>query len=871
MAWWNRNRGGVRRYTASLTRPSGGGITAAATRYDLTSDTDVAKLAKQQEQWQADAWTWVDIVGELKYAERFVANSFRRIQMFAAFQREEKGEPIAVGEAVRPTDADADLPSGESIAETPDEEFLDARWAREAEDIMRSFQARDGGQAALMERYGVNIWLVGEAVLVNRKVPARRVVADAVPGEPVDVPETVLDWEVRSTDEIRKDPEGKREGWSGLMVVDAPDQQRGTPIEADAFVERVYRKHGRWSQWADSNVRAAIPTCEELALLAMVARVSLRARVFAGFLYVPDELDFGAADQPAGEGNGNKVVRFDREIAEAMTAVLRDEADPASVIPLLMRGPAEFADAVKHIEIPRRYGDEERQQYDEAVKRLARTIDLPVEVLLGMADLNHWTAWQVDEATYEAHIEPVVDVCAEGLTYGLLRPMLEDAGCPTEVLNRMVVAADPSALVRRPDRGKTASEGHGLFALSDQAWRDANGFDAMDAPSDDELTRRLAVARSILTAQLSATLLGKAGLLSPEEVQQVIDATSTGGTPTPVDAGDGASDGEGEQGTPNQNQAENDTSAAVSASVRQLAAAHSLALADRVLRERVQTLVDGAAARVMDRAGARLRTRAQRRNDLRVALAAAGDVPNSRVGQVLGTHVVAELAADVDLLGDAFLDLRPQYDQWVADVQAHALDTLAFTAGAALTDRIRRDVEAAQEEDRDAGWAWLLAALVTLAGQQVRAGVDTAGEGEFDPTVTVPPSLVRQALAIAGGEQVEATAAGGLATLAGDPPGGAATGRVIRLAFAETGFPWTGYVWNYGLAPRQRPFEPHQALAGQQFATWQDPVLANEAGQWPGVAYWSPGDHRHCRCDFAPVVGVEASSTGNTPAPPLED
>lgn len=825
-------------------------MTAAAVRYDLTDEGDRKKLAKAQQKWTEDAWYYVDTVGEAKDCERFVGNSFRRLRFYAAWQREPDEPAIAVRDAIRTDDAAADLPSGQEPADVAEEDYLDEMWAQRAEEIVAGFAARDGGQGVLLERLGVNLFVAGEALLVNRAVAERRPTAAERPEQ---VP-TVMDWEVRAVGEIRKAQTG-----DGMVIVDTPDQRDGIPLEGDAYVERVWRKHARWSGWADSNFRAAVGVLEELDLLARLSRASIRSRLLAGMLTLPDELDFGDADQPAGEGNGGSRVTFDREIAEAMTAVIGDEADPNTVAPLVLRGPVALlgSDAVRVIEFPRRYGEDERAEYEEAVKRLGRTLDLPVERIVGMADLNHWTAWQVDDTTYEAYIEPLVDVAREALTYGLLRPLLTEEGCPPEVVERLLVNADPSALVRQPDRGKTASEGHGLFTLSDEAWRQANGFSAADAPSDDELRRRLAMTRSTLSAEVFTFLLEEVGLLPAGTAEKVAAMKPAGGQSAP--AGNSGAEPVDEQGIPDGEGDQPEARAAVVAAASRLVAAHSLSLADRVLRERVTTAADAVVSRAVERAGAKLRTRAQKHTDTRAALRNAGDVPNTEVGRVLGDAVVSALANDEDLFGDAFEDLHSRFDQWTADVQADALDTLASVAE--VSDTERTSIEREQAEDREQAWGWLLGALLALASAKLRGGDIADTDGEFDPSIVVPPGLVREALAMAGGERVERAAQGGLLTVTGQPVGGVATGRVIRLAFAQGGFPWSGYVWNYGLAPRQQPFEPHRALAGAEFATWDDPLLANAAGVWPYVAHFHPGDHWYCRCDFAPVIAEAAAAS----------
>ncbi len=48
------------------------------------------------------------------------------------------------------------------------------------------------------------------------------------------------------------------------------------------------------------------------------------------------------------------------------------------------------------------------QRETAAVRALAAGMDLPAEVLLGLSDVNHWTAWQVDESAYRQHVDPIV-------------------------------------------------------------------------------------------------------------------------------------------------------------------------------------------------------------------------------------------------------------------------------------------------------------------------------------------------------------------------------------------------------------------------------------------------------------------------------
>lgn len=867
MAWWNR-RQEQRRYPAQLVVNKG--EVAAVQRFDLNNSKHVDALVKGQQEWQTSAWFYADAVGELKDAVRFVENSFRRLTLTVGFQREPDSEPIAVMDARPPADGGPD--AGADAEPADPEDFVPDEVAELAEGIIRSFAARDGGQALLMGKLGVNIFLPGEAYVINREVMARRPEREE---RPEDV-ERVLDWEVRSKDEVRRSQDINVQ----VELVDSPDAATGAPVPNDAFVERIWRPHARWSGWADSNVRAAIGTLEELDLLAKLARGSIRSRLLAGILVVADELDFGDADQPR-EGQATKPGgRFDRDLAEAVSSVIGNEADANGAVPLAFRGPKDLIgpDHFRVLEFPRRWQKEDREQYDQALQRLARTIELPMERIVGLSDVNHWTAWQIDEETYEAYIEPLVGVVAEGLTFGLLRPMLLEEGIPEDLVSRLVVIADASQLVRRPDRGKVATEGYNLEtpALSAEAWRRNNGYGDDDAPSDEELLRRLAFAGR-LEAELLTKLLEAWGMLPEELVAELEAARQAMADALQGDEGGDGEEGDGgepaggptgnEGGPPGRSEEPPEALAAAAEASQERITGDMLGAADRVLAERLLVASDAAMNRAVSRAGARLRTQATSRPD-RFGITAATarearqvveerlrDVPDLGVASALGPAAVAAAQADEELWADAFAELERQWEPWVRATQEFALGALA---GFGLSAAQAEEVERQMGEDRDDAWTWLLAALVREAQQLTARGSapDAPEDGEFDPTVIVAPSLVREAMARAGGATPEVERFGGLLSAAtGEPVGGVATGDLVRQYFAAVGFPWTGYRWEYGDASlRQQPYEPHRQLAGIVFARWEDGTLANASGAWPGATHYYPGDHRHCRCSFTPVI-----------------
>ena len=93
-------------------------------------------------------------------------------------------------------------------------------------------------------------------------------------------------------------------------------------------------------------------------------------------------------------------------------------------------------------------------------------------------------------------------------------------------------------------------------------------------------------------------------------------------------------------------------------------------------------------------------------------------------------------------------------------------------------------------------------------------------------------------------------AAAGISTTLEAPVGGIGTGSAVSDMLNTAGAQTAGYEWVHG--PSLRPFEPHVDLDGIQFESFDAEALANH-GDWPDNAYFMPGDHDGCLCDFMPI------------------
>jgi hypothetical protein len=814
-------------------------FTAAARRVDLTT-RDGRKLIRKPDQWQADGWAYFDAVPEVKFAGRFMGNACSRIRLYPGMVVDPDEPPVPLrdvldGEAAEALDTRPDAPPVNPTGLT--EQLVEA-----AERELSRIDNTDDGMAGLMREFGINLSVTGDSYLVGRDDPD-------YDGDPLD-PNRPERWDVYSSSALST--KGER-----TLLKETPGD-RGVELPADALVYRIWRRHPQWPGLPDSNLRSVLDECEELLIYARQFRAVGKSRTSAGLLLLPTEVDFATrprAGDPAAATAGSPqaaspidgLTEFELQLIEALVTPIESDGAATAVVPFILRAKADALKEVRHVDLSRKIDDKAIERIDHLIRRLAHGLDLPVEVLTGLADANHWTGWLIEDSTYKAHVEPLAMIPAAGIASAFLRPALIEAGFDPALVRRIVVGLDPSALVARPNRGQDARDAHEANVLSDAALRRYLGFTDTDAPSDDELIRRYVLDRGIGGVELTAALMRTSGLVPdlPDVTPETPEGDTPGDEQAPTDDGGGDAT-EGGEPTPDTAPAR----ALTAAGTPVVGFGERLAAIEARLRDRLTVAASDAVSDALRRAGNRLRNAAG--SDPAAREAVQGVEPEA-VGLVLGLST-AESIADVDsLLDGAFDSLRDRWNAWVADAQreiARLLDTQAAAApDAQLAGRAVNDYEAAAEADREAGWLAFAAALLLVAREQMfDAAALARTTGEFDPTVRVQAGVVRDALARAGGLDRPLAPVGAAQNVG---PAGLTSGARVRQTMSQLGLLTTAYEWHVGMP--SMPFEPHQRLAGLRFTAWDDVALSN-AGPWPRSSFYYPGDHRGCQCDAVPII-----------------
>ncbi len=415
-------------------------LRAAVRRLDLTA-TDAPTTTRRNTgntDWQARAWTMFTEVGELQAVTQWVGNMASQVALYAAVASDETGE-------LTPADD------------------------RSAARVVADMAGGSSGQSQMLRHAAVLLTVVGEYYVA--------IVTDPETGEE--------EWFTLPPHRVWVDHAG---GWRVVLG--------GEEREVDPDVDSIFRVHvpdPHAPEEPHSAVRSALPILEEIRAMDRVIEADARSRVSgAGILLVPTE-----AQLPGGDpmGGVSPASTFTRRLYETMRRASDDQSSPEAVTPIVVRTPADTADAFQHLTLESKITERALDTRAAAIRRLAMSLDVPPEVLTGMGNSTHWNAELVDENSLRAHVGPLMSVICEALTVAVLRPVLEHEPMLSVDPAAVHVGFDMRALAADTDNSETALAAFDRGAIGQQALRRELGFAEADAPggvSEEERLRQLA-------------------------------------------------------------------------------------------------------------------------------------------------------------------------------------------------------------------------------------------------------------------------------------------------------------------------------------------------------------------------------------------
>lgn len=810
-------------------------LTAAATRIDLQSKEDAQLQRKVRQNWQIQAWTYYDSIPELGFAIEFMAHCAARMRLFVAVLPE-------IGETGTPVDV-----HNEAMNVPP--AVIEA-----CDNALRDLGNGRLELSKMMKNLSIQWSVAGEGFLIG-------VEDEFVPD--------LFTYSIRSISEVVVNDdqielrEGPMTNQGVLGLVALPDT---------TMVTRLWNPHPQYRLLAQSRMRALLDTCEDIMILRRMIRAIGRNRLAGrGLLVMPSEAQLPIFNDDDDSINGG--AWFD-EFTNSLITPIRNEGDASAVVPMVTEMAADIIKEIRWIEFTSTFDENASKIRSELLDTLATGLDLPKEVITGMADLNHWTEWAIDANTFRYHVEPHVMELTDVLTVGYLRSYLLNCGLPEDVANqwatRILFWHDPTELVTAPDQTTVALNLHDRGVISNKALLRVAGFSEEDAPSADEYSAWLISKQRTWPANVSLEVLhginpelavppitapGTVPGIDPDKgVIIAVPAVPGSNAPPPaLPAGTGDAPAPPEAPLPAVPGPPVPTTAAGTNRL-----AWSLLSMDRELRARLQVEANREMKRHLERLGTKLISKVAKNATLRKKIAMTH---HEHIAMMLGDEVLASsgfLTATGGLNTD-WADLKAKFMKLVSSTQAQSLAMV--NRQGSLSDKQMSLAQSNNNDNIAKGWDTLKLSLDALALTLIHnPDPNVSAEdliASIDSDSLVPAGVVRSALSVAGGALISSLkdavfngATVPIAPAAGQP-NGVALGTTIQDALTNSGSTITGYEWVHG--PSDRTFDPHLDLDGQEFVTFSDDVLESDGG-WPYVAYYYPGDHDGCLCDAMPVL-----------------
>lgn len=452
-------------------RPTIAPVVASAARVSVRKNSKIAKALKGGDGWQEACWEFYNTIGEFHSAVTWVGNVLSRAKLYATYD---------------------DGTGPKRVEDT-----------HEAAKVLAEFFGGQQGQGQALREYGINYSVAGEAYTVG-----------------YDEDDTTI-WGVYSPQEVKQVGDSYRIG--------------DLTLPEDAVIIRSWRAHPRRKKRPDSPARSAVPVLAEISALDQHTRAQIDSRLAgAGVLLLPNEI--AVASTTVQNENGDKQVvssaqEFVNNLSDAMARSINDRDDPSALVPITVTADGEHLDKVQHLTFWTELDDKVIAMRAEAIRRLGLALDMPPEILTGMGDASHWSAWAVDESSIKAHTEPLLFQITLDLTIGFLRPALEGL---VDDPSAYGIAADTSEMRLRPNRSQEALELYDRGELSGKALRRETGFDEDDKPSADEyqiwLLRKMASGST--TPEIVVEAARKLGVDLPPVVDTTAPATEERPTPS---------------------------------------------------------------------------------------------------------------------------------------------------------------------------------------------------------------------------------------------------------------------------------------------------------------------------------------------------
>ncbi len=284
------------------------------------------------------AWAYYKTIPELHFLATYLSNAMSMVRLFI-------GE-VDASDPDNPTEVGPRHP---------------------ARELMRNFAGGAQGQGEVLARLATHLTVVGDSVLMGPS-PTAGV-----------LPHPYNNWKVYSSNEVNA-----RSGRVYLRDPNFREQQ----IPSSVMPVRIWKPDPQFWWKSDSPVYSAFGVLREIELMDAHIHASAISRLkSAGILFIPEEFTLPGDEVEIEGEDGDPFVRV---LVEVMQLAIKNPESAAALVPIILRGPAEFAQSIKLIDFNTPFDQQVSDLRTEAIRRLALAMDTPPEILLGSGGSSSW-------------------------------------------------------------------------------------------------------------------------------------------------------------------------------------------------------------------------------------------------------------------------------------------------------------------------------------------------------------------------------------------------------------------------------------------------------------------------------------------------
>lgn len=391
-------------------------------------ESSTAYAKRLSQPWQLRSLSYYDTIGEINFTSKFLARQISRVRFFPAKRLADgTAEPITDGPPV---------------------------------DLLNQIQDPGGGTTQVQYDYGRLMFVTGEGVLFGYDEGRQ--------------------WKFLWKDEVKRMPDGS---FRRVNMEMQPTGEVGVAY-------RLWAPHPRHSDEPDAPMRAVQDICEELLLLTLAVRATALTRLTNGVIKMPQEIS--PAPLSTGLDEDPEQNPFLADWMEHISNQIENPGSAAARVPFIIEGTAEYLKDLDWMKTHDPATDYmEKDLRDEAIKRLALSLDMSPEDLLGYTNANHWTGRQVQLDRWRMFGFNKAELWAGSLCDAYLRPALRDMEYPD--WQDVIISFDDSQVVISPDRTEDALKANAQGLINGKAARTALGWTEKDAMTGEELDQFLAL------------------------------------------------------------------------------------------------------------------------------------------------------------------------------------------------------------------------------------------------------------------------------------------------------------------------------------------------------------------------------------------